>query len=110
MMKVLLALSPSNLRGASSKVNVIKHKERSVVKFLITPYKELNDHLNNSKSSRGKITEWEKIFFFNTEDCRTACLESIKSLNQGRPNGDDSLKIFDFLTTCTKPTKRDIIT
>lgn len=62
MMKVLLALSPSNLRGASSKVNVIKRKERSVVKFLITPYKELNDHLNNSKSSRGKITEWEKIF------------------------------------------------
>ena len=110
MMKVLLALSPSNLRGASSKVNVIKRKERSVVKFLITPYKELKDHLNNSKSSRGKITEREKIFFFNTEDCRTACLESIKSLNQGRPNGDDSLKIFDFLTTCTRPTKRDIIT
>ena len=79
------------------------------VKFLITPYKELNDHLNNSKSSRGKITEWEKIFVFNTEGCRTACLESVRSFNQGRPNGDDSSKNFDFLATCNRPTKRDII-
>lgn len=51
------------------------------VKILISAYKDHQENLNNSKSSKGKKSVWEKIDTF-TEHCKTAGIGSSISLTQ----------------------------
>ena len=52
--------SPSGSSGSGSE-NVNKQWEATEVKILISAYKD-QENLNNSKSSKGKMSVWEQIF------------------------------------------------
>ena len=52
------------------------------VKILMSAYKDNQENINNSSSSKGKKSVWEKIFGFFTEPCKTAGIGSSRSLTQ----------------------------
>ena len=52
--------SPSGSSGSGSE-HVNKRLEATEVKILISAYKDHHENLNNSKSSKGKESVWEKI-------------------------------------------------
>ena len=70
--------SPSGSSGSGSE-NVNKQWEATEVKILISAYKD-QENLNNSKSSKGKKSVWEKIFDTSTEHCKMAGLGSLRDV------------------------------
>ena len=64
--------SPSGSGSGSGSGNVNKRCEATEVKILISAYKDHQENINNSKSSKGKKSVWEKIFDTFTEHCQTA--------------------------------------
>ena len=73
--------SPSCSSGSGSE-HVNKRWEASEVKILVSAYKDNHENLNNSKSSKGKKSVWEKIFDTFTEHCKAAGIGSFRSLTQ----------------------------
>ena len=73
--------SPSGSSGSGLE-HVNKRWEASEVKILISAYKDNHENLNNSKSSKGKKSVWEKIFDTFTEHCKAAGIGSSRSLTQ----------------------------
>ena len=53
--------SPLGSSGSGSE-HVSKRWEATLVKILISAYKDNHENLNKSKSSKGKKSVWEKIF------------------------------------------------
>ena len=62
--------------------NVNKQWEAPEVKILISAYRDHQENLNNSKSSKGKKSVWENIFYTFTEHCKTAGIGSSRNLAQ----------------------------
>ena len=75
--------SPPGSSGSGSE-HVNKRWETTEVKILISAYKDHHENLNNSKSSKGKKYEWEKICDTFTEHCTAAGIGSSRSLAQRR--------------------------
>ena len=73
--------SPSGSSGSGSE-HVNKRWEVTEVNILISAYKDNHENLNNSKSSKGKKSVWEKIFDTFTEHCKAAGIGSSRSLTQ----------------------------
>ena len=73
--------SPSGSSGSGSE-HVNKRWEATEVKILISAYKDHHENLNNSKSSKGKKSVWEKICDTFTEHCKAAGIGSSRSLAQ----------------------------
>ena len=61
--------SLSGSSGSGSE-HVNKWWEVTEGKILISAYKDNHENLNNSKSSKGKKSVWEKIFDTFTEHCK----------------------------------------
>ena len=68
--------------SASGSENVNKRWEAIEVKILISVYKDHQENFNNSKSSKGKNSVWEKIFDTSTEHCKTDGIGSSRSLTK----------------------------
>ena len=57
-----------------------KRWEATEVKILISAYKDHQENINNSKSSKGQKSVWEKIFDTFTEHCKTAGFGSLREI------------------------------
>ena len=72
--------SPSGSGSGSGSEDVNKRCEETEVKILISAYKDHQENINNSKSSKGQKSVWERIFDTFTEHCKTAGFGSLREI------------------------------
>ena len=93
--------SPPGSSGSGSE-HVNKRWEATEAKILISAYKDHHENLNNSKSSKGKKYEWEKICDTFAEQCKAAGIGSSRSLAQRRSGGHYWKDTKRLLTTAKR--------